>query len=532
MDAPQRSASLLERATPQLLAIVAATVIAASVHWQNDGLWFQGDAPRHAANGFFYWDLLTAMPSDPLAYSLSYYARYPVITPVAYPPLFYLIEGAAFWVLGPSPYVAKVLVLSFSVIAGVYTMAWARRWIGPIAGWAGFCTVLLPGFIRFSNAVMLNVPATALGLASLYHFRVWQDTSQPKQLWLFCGLTSAALLTYYPAAVMLPVAVVWMLGSSSRSRSKVLWGLSACVLVAGLLIAIALPVYLDRHAPSIFRLFGVDRWVLFTRRILGLTGVAWLVLGAMGLLVGFLVRRLRGEQVQLAAAFATITAGVVALRWIDPRYALALAPLTVLAAFLGLVRGAAFLGRREPWALNAGAIGFIALSVSLLLTTSVPKVSGFEKVARYVAEQAPNQSVLYSGRYDGVFGVYLRAYDPYFERRLVLWRKFFVGTSRRPEDLSPAAMMTLLQKEAACQWVAVEIFPGRLITYPDKPLRDALAGPEFELVQSFPVTADAVIRVDLYRLTLPVDAPPPVALTFPGFSGRTFNDVEPIPSRR
>src|SRR5262245_2009084 len=59
------------------------------LHLSNDGLWFQGDSPRHAANGLFWWDFLSRSPFHPVKFGMSYYARYPVIQPVAYPPLFY-----------------------------------------------------------------------------------------------------------------------------------------------------------------------------------------------------------------------------------------------------------------------------------------------------------------------------------------------------------------------------------------------------------------------------------------------------------
>jgi len=65
-----------------------ALLIVAALNRQSDGLWFQGDAPRHAANGLFWWDLLTALPRDPIEYAVRYYARYPVIAPATYPPFF------------------------------------------------------------------------------------------------------------------------------------------------------------------------------------------------------------------------------------------------------------------------------------------------------------------------------------------------------------------------------------------------------------------------------------------------------------
>ena len=175
VDRPRRArvTALLRSRAAQAGGALLSVALIAALHAANDGLWFQGDSPRHAANGLFWWDLVRALPSDPVGYTLSYYARYPVIAPVTYPPLFYAIEGLVFGMTGASPFAAKALVLLFAAAAALYTAAWARRWIDPAAGWAGVMLPCLPGMVVWSNAVMLNVPATALGLACLYHFRRW-----------------------------------------------------------------------------------------------------------------------------------------------------------------------------------------------------------------------------------------------------------------------------------------------------------------------------------------------------------------------
>src|SRR5205807_1767010 len=88
---------------------------------RDDGLWFQGDAPRHAATGLFYKHLIGRMTLQPVAYARAYERRYPVISPSNYPPVFYLVEAAAYSVLGPSPHVAKGLVLLSALAVAVAT---------------------------------------------------------------------------------------------------------------------------------------------------------------------------------------------------------------------------------------------------------------------------------------------------------------------------------------------------------------------------------------------------------------------------
>jgi 4-amino-4-deoxy-L-arabinose transferase-like glycosyltransferase len=196
------------------------------LHVNNDGLWFQGDSSRHAANGLFWWDLLFRFPVHPIQFAMDYYARYPVIQPAAYPPLFYLLEGFAFSLFGASPYVAKTLVSSAAIVSGIYLIAWLRRWVAPEAGWGGLVFVLQPAVIRYSNAVMLNLPAMALALGALYHTRVWLESRDKRtHIYVATGLVFTGILTYFPNAIVIPIIFVWILAMSGWEvlRHRRLW---------------------------------------------------------------------------------------------------------------------------------------------------------------------------------------------------------------------------------------------------------------------------------------------------------------------
>ena len=80
----------------QVLVVLLAVLYIGALHLGNDGLWPQGDAPRHATNGIFWWDYLASFPANPVEFTLRYYAGYPAINPIGYPPVFYLLEDAAF----------------------------------------------------------------------------------------------------------------------------------------------------------------------------------------------------------------------------------------------------------------------------------------------------------------------------------------------------------------------------------------------------------------------------------------------------
>jgi hypothetical protein len=57
-----------------------------ALHLRKDDLWYQGDSLWHAANGLFWSAFLARLPVHPLDFALTNYARYPVISPTAWPP--------------------------------------------------------------------------------------------------------------------------------------------------------------------------------------------------------------------------------------------------------------------------------------------------------------------------------------------------------------------------------------------------------------------------------------------------------------
>jgi len=523
----------------QVAVVALAFLTIAALHRQNDGLWFQGDSPRHAMNGLFWWDLLTTLPRDPLEFAVRYYARYPAINPATYPPLFYFVEGLTFAAFGPSPQVAKFIVLLFGVMAGVYTMAWARRWIGPVAGWAGPFLAFMPGIVLWTNSVMLNIPAAALGLAVLYHFRRWSETARVTQLVLTLLFAAAVVLTYYQGGIVLCICAGWaaLRWREFRLNRRALWiAAGALCAIAPVAIAIALaPVQTARHLPTLALLTRSSTWTFYWTTLPDVTGRPALVAGVAGLIAGSFTARWRTDAAYLAIWITALIVGLSLLPAKDPRYVLLAAPAFVLAAAIGLAVAVPHLGARRPeWQAAALAAG-LAAGFWSAARVQVPQVSGFREIATYLQEQAPRDAVLYDGPYDGLFGFYVRASDPHFERRVALGSKLLYqdgpASTFTPVQKSNVAstqdVVNLLRTRSGCRWVAIEVTrnPGSIGR---RLLREAVARPEFELIRSFPITGAGERRVDLYRSVIAVDPVAAVDLGFPSFTNREFLHIVPI----
>jgi hypothetical protein len=517
-----------------------AFLLIASLHWQNDGLWFQGDSPRHAANGLFYWDLISTLPADPIDYAVRYYARYPVINPATYPPLFYMLEGAAFAAVGPSAHAAKYIVLLFAVIAGLYTAAWSRRWIGPAYGWAGAFLAFVPGIVLWSNAVMLNVPATALGLAALYHWRRWLESRQRRQLLVTMLFLGAVLLTYYPGIAVVGIGAAWvvMYERGTIFDRRFLWIATAAVcalvpLVAALVLA---PVHTSRHLPTIATLIAGDTWMFYWKELPGIVGTLALVLGLAGMAAGLFSERWKTEAAYIAIWVTALVVGLSFVPARNSRYILLAAPAFVMAGTIGIAQAARYLRPLHPAWHAAGLAASLAGAFWMAVSVPVPKVSGFREIATYLRELAPNDAVLYDGAHDGLFGFYVRALDPDFERRLVRADRFLYeyGPGRtfdwveKSNVTTTSDVLTLLRERSGCRWVAIEVGRNPSAVRGRQLLRQAVSRPEFELVRSFPIDGTRTRRVDLYRLIDDVDPVAAVDLSFPSLSDRTFHRTIPI----
>lgn len=487
-----------------------------ALHWGNDGLWFQGDAPRHAANGLFWWDFLSQIPGNPVEFALSYYARYPVINPIMYPPVFYVLEGAAFAVFGASPFVAKALVLGYALAADLYMIAWLRRFILPAAGWAAPLLILQPSVLGWSHAVMLTVPSMALALAALYHTRRWLDAPVSRHLYLAVAFTVLAVLTYVTSALIVLVILAWVV--VERRWTALLTRRSIVAWMAGALLLLPWAVVVFKWLNLVigFTLAGrgtalsADRWMFYADTLPQLFTVTLLGAAAVGLGVGLFDARWRREAT-LAGLWVLVC--YLGLSYIGPRedrYLLIAAPGLVIVGVLGVV----VLIDRLPWPRTIDRAGAVT-AVALIIVTfhvvrahsmSLPYVDGFQDVVRFLEREAPRDRVLYDGPFNGSFSFYMRAGDPGFARSVVAGHKLLYPSAimhgrRRPMERvsSPADALEVLRRECGCRWVVIETSENSEATLAARHLRQAVAGPEFRLVKSFDLRGNTPIRLDVYR---------------------------------
>lgn len=533
------------------LVLLATTCFAmACWHSGNDGLWFQGDAPRHAMNGLFWQDFIRdGAPLPAKDYAASYYVRYPVVNPASYPPLFYILEAALFAVFGANVTVARCLVSIFSLTFGCYTLFCLRRWIGPRYGWFAITAVLIPEFVVWSHTIMLNVPSAALQVATLFHGRVWLETE--KRAHLFCATVFALLatLTHYTGGISLILLLLWMLqkrGADLR-YSRGFWSVSGGLLLLFSVVGASIFAF-DRTAfewifPNVQDILSARTWLFYPQQMLQRFGWPLCGLATLGTIIGYRRPRWKREVVTwlscLGGAYFVFT--LVEAR--DIRYIfIAIVPLVCLMAIGLKVLHSQLIkrvgkpnGRRFEltWALAILAI-FIALAVR----TTVPSVSGFPEVVAYLNKVAPGEALFYDGFYHGIFSWYVRATDSQLERRVVLGNKSlyafskYIGYKEEVFAKTPDDVIHLLGNEHGCRWLAIEYGPREGDVPTRVMLRESLkCMPQFELMESFPIKGLNATRIDVYRLNVTIGNVAEVRLPMPTLGKDAFLQAVPIPSR-
>ena len=554
------TAGMFRELRVQCVVLLVCWVITLWFHWGNDGIWFQGDSPRHALNAVFFLDVAKEGLADPIEYARHYYTRYPAITPQSYPPLFYLMLGSGFAVFGVSGLIGKLLVQGFALLLGAYTLVGFRRWISLDAGFVAGLVLLMPGIMQWSGAVMLNVPAMALGVASLFHLRcVLDQPDNGRDYKHFCAaLVFAALsiATHPTVGVVIPIAASWLV-LDRRWRCflnfRVLAVVVSCILLCGTLYWL-----LFRMSPSQFSQSGVSMtraasvvWPdFYFRAVPSLIGW-WSLPGVLaGLVWTLMIPQFRKDTIRLVVA-AGITFTLLQSIWArDERYLLWACPAAawfIAHAFIATTRIKAFARyKRVAWGIPVfGLLAYSIYFVSITKDKLSKSVNGFAKVAENIIRIAPGEPVLYHGTYDGTLVFYLRSFDENFQQQVVLVRKL----NLRPEESEEENQMQWLADEARrwknktainekwlseeldrtqCRWLLVEEPNGDQKDSLTQALLKVVESEAYELAKVFKVDMKTQTRkIRLYRKRLPEGAVSGPASFVPmEFEGRIYPPVD------
>jgi 4-amino-4-deoxy-L-arabinose transferase-like glycosyltransferase len=486
--------------------VLLAVGLIISIGITHGEFFFFGDEMRHAMTGVFFRDAMVDQPwSNPVQYAYEYYAKYPSLGLLYWPPLFHMVEGLFFLVFGISVLASRLTILAYALVSVFFWYKIAEReGPQPRALASAFMFPLLPYMLQYERVTMLEIPCVAMCTVALYFWQSFMREERARDLWWFAAFLSASFYTSQKAAFLAFFVVLHFL---VERRWKLLkrwdvWAagfLSVAVVAPWYFVMLSklslsyervaghafkhvattyhLTYYLEQILPQMGRLLG----------ILGMAGFVWAMLRAR--------KEHRFFLVWIAACYVCYTL----IQEKSIRHTFVWVPALVYFALVAVEN----LLPRRAWVLAA----FCALaiySVGKALNTDTAKVSGLEPVAQYLAAQPESDVLYYQGFLNGDFIFYVRKYDPQ-KRRLIAREKQIVATKvnegygTRTILRSPEEVIQMFQ-EWGIRYAVVE---NREFISGLSPVRMALQSDQFEVVSAHRIHSNIAFfhsrRVTIYR---------------------------------
>ncbi|HEX3404282.1 MAG TPA: glycosyltransferase family 39 protein [Acetobacteraceae bacterium] len=462
----------IERSIAAGVFLVGALLLFATAPHHGEFWW--SDAPRHALNGVFVKDLVATLPAHPGAWAMQYYVKYPALTILFYPPLFYAISAPFYAVFGVSHATALsvVLVHYFALAFGLYLLA--RCWVSPLTAMAvGLAAMAAPGIALWGRQVMLEVPSVAFAVWAALLLRHYTAAARPGALYLAIVLLLCATYTKITTIFLFPVfaLVLLVVQGPGVLRERRTW------IVAGLAIVGLLPlIYLTMKfgSANVQSVVGIPDaavsrtsvagWIWYARQLPWQLGWPLLALGVLAIPLAA-ARKLperftTSDRVLIGGWFLL---GYLFLSMIDlkeARHALVFLPAVLLAA--GISLDALLPSRVAGPALLALVVG---TGIYTWRDAPTPSVDGYREAAEWIAREAPkNAVVVFSGKRDGSFIFNMRSIESRPDISIVRSDKLLLDVAVRrtlgvrQAQLSEQEIGTLLDRDSVSYVVAQDDF--------------------------------------------------------------------------
>jgi hypothetical protein len=516
-----------------VIFIAAATVLFVTSPTSLDFWW--GDAPRHALNGAFILDFVSAMPwHDPYRWAVSYYGQYPALTIGFYPPVFYCFEALFYAVFGVSHPAAQACVAVFSAGLGLAVYLLART---VLPRWPACCAGLLamgvPEMAFWSRQVMLDTPAMTFLVFGIWWFVQFLKNDSGRALAFTTLLILLSIYTKYDDAFAVPALVITLLSARGIKGfvDRRVWlaaGIGLLFLVPAAVVNVFyIPVNLASMAgsrPSDYPLWSLNSWMFYpellphqlgflTFAVIFLGVVAWIINGARTTRTGP-----HWFSVLLVSWFLIgyLTFSAIAVR--EPRHDLAILLPLVIAGTWGL-----YMCFPRWW---CGLVE-VAFAIGVLIQSTIayppPTLEGYRQVANYVAATAPrNAVVIFSGYHDANFIFALRTHEERCDIQTVRADKLFLNVAIERErgvtqnPYTTAQIADLIKQTGATLLVAQAGFWDDLAVM--RRFEQVLHMATFKLLAEFPLRGQVSTsdgrgiaggpRLEVYRPNYPTDVAP------------------------
>ena len=492
----------LEYAVASLVFLAGAVLLFATAPHHGEFWW--SDAPRHALNGAFVKDMVAAMPAHPAAWAMQYYVKYPALTILFYPPLFYVILAPFYALFGVSHATALAVELLhyFALSFGLYMLV--RRWVGPLTAIAvGLSAMAAPGIALWGRQVMLEVPSVAFAVWSAVLLESHLASGRVSRLYLSAFLLLCATYTKITTIFLFPVfALVLIVAQGWQLLGKrQAWFVIAFIVLGLIPVGFLTFEFGQANVQSVTGIpdarvarDSIAGWTWYVRQMPWQLGWPLLALAVLAVPLGIAGRLSRHlNRADLTLICGWILAGYLFLSLIDlkeARHALVFLPMVLVAA--GLSLDALLPARAAGPALMALAVG---TGIYTWREAPTPFVDGYREAAEWIAREAPKDAVVvFSGKRDGSFIFNMRAIRARRDISIIRSDKLLLDIAVRrtigvqQKDLSEQQIGDLLDRDGVSYVVAQDDF------WTDLPemarLQAVLRSPHFQAVEHIPVVTN------------------------------------------
>ena len=369
---------------------------------------------------------------------------------------------------------------------------------------------------------MLNIPAFALQLATLYHTRRWLEEDWAVRSYPAVALILGALFCYQGAAVLLLVLGVWVI---ALGRRRLLLNRRKLAVATGVVLVVTAWFSIwSRWTPDQARwLLAIPHigrikkyWIWYAMQMPGAFGPILLASAVLGLAAGLISRRCRREAAISGSWIVVTCLFHSCLLGRDIRYLIPLAsPLISLVAVairatLAIVGG--YLHQRPIRAFSlAATVTLLVTHFELARSVALPRqVDGFEAVVDTIQDTlGPDGGAILDGlgAIDSTLFVCSVMLDDREFRLRVLpfgWLLKYTGFDETAGPLLESEVLEDVLACSGCSLVVVRVDDEAALAPPILLLREVLHGPRYELIRSFAIEGHQPAVIGLYRRLGPV----------------------------
>jgi Dolichyl-phosphate-mannose-protein mannosyltransferase len=318
-------------------------VYRSDLNWADEG--------SHYVSGLMVHDYIAdGVPGNPIGYAARYYTHFPKVGIGHWPPLYYVIEAAWFFLTGPGIRTALFLEAVFAAGVAAIVGAVVGRLGGRSFGWiaavaASLATLAAPEMFLGMQGNMLDVPLAFVALLAMLawaRFLFDEDWRWPVGF----GLAASAAIMIKGNGIALALVPPLSIALSNRFRLLRDWRFW---LPAPIVAVLTVPWYLLTYkitAEGFNYHWGFHYVALaapaYGWSVVGEIGIVGLLLAMLGALAALRLREWCWRRALAGSALGFVIAGFlfhsVVPADIDGRYLTPLAPALVILAYLGVER--------------------------------------------------------------------------------------------------------------------------------------------------------------------------------------------------